>query len=103
MSHSRIYSSPRDIECGISDTRHNDEFENSWKQLHVCSLKGHAAASAFMIKNGRLYVILSSDGFSRKFTVHSLVAAAFLGDRPPEREITHKDGDYTHNEVSNLE
>src|SRR5215469_9377013 len=55
------------------------------------------------IKNGRLYVTLSSDGFSRKFTVHGLVAAAFLGDRPPGREITHKDGDYTHNHVSNLE
>ena len=55
------------------------------------------------MKNGRLYVTLSSDGFSRKFTVHSLVATVFLGDRPSEREITHKDGDYTHNQVSNLE
>ena len=55
------------------------------------------------MKNGRLYVTLSSDGFSRKFTVHALVAFAFLGDRPPEREITHKDGDYTNNQVSNLE
>src|SRR5215472_9582234 len=55
------------------------------------------------IKNGRLYVSLSSDGFQRKCTVHSLVASAFLGVRTPEREITHKDGDYTHNEVSNLE
>jgi len=35
--------------------------------------------------------------------VHSLVAKAFLGDCPPDHEITHKDGDYTHNEVSNLE
>ena len=55
------------------------------------------------IKNGRLYVSLSSDGFQRKCTVHSLVASAFLGDCPPGHEITHKDGDYTHNEVSNLE
>jgi hypothetical protein len=55
------------------------------------------------IKNGRLYVSLSSDGFQRKCTVHSLVASAFLGDCPPDREITHKDGNYTHNEVANLE
>ena len=55
------------------------------------------------IKNGRLYVTLSSDGFQRKCTVHSLVAAAFLGDCPPKHETTHKDGDYTNNGAGNLE
>jgi len=55
------------------------------------------------IKNGRLYVTLSSDGFQRKCTVHSLVAAAFLGDCPPKHETTHQDGDYTNNVASNLE
>jgi hypothetical protein len=56
------------------------------------------------IKNGRLYVSLSSEGFQRKCTVHSLVTSAFLGDCPLGHEITHKDGsDYTHNELSNLE
>ena len=55
------------------------------------------------MKNGRLYVTLSSDGFARKCTVHSLVAAAFLGDNPPNHEITHQDGDYTNNAARNLE
>ncbi len=55
------------------------------------------------MKNGRLYVTLSSDGFQRKCTVHSLVAAAFLGSRTPGQEAAHKDGDYTHNHASNLE
>ena len=55
------------------------------------------------IKNGRLYVSLSSDGFQRKCTVHSLVAAAFLGTCPPKHETTHKDGDYTNNAALNLE
>jgi integrase/recombinase XerD len=55
------------------------------------------------IKNGRLYVSLSSDGFQRKYTVHSLVAAAFLGICPPQHETTHKDGDYTNNAAENLE
>jgi integrase/recombinase XerD len=55
------------------------------------------------IKNGRLYVSLSSDGFQRKCTVHSLVAAAFLGICPPQHETTHKDGDYTNNAAENLE
>lgn len=55
------------------------------------------------MKNGRLYVTLSSDGFARKSTVHSLVAASFLGGCPPEHEITHKNGDYTDNAAANLE
>ena len=55
------------------------------------------------IKNGRLYVTLSSDGSQRKCTVHSLVAVAFLGDCPPKHEITHKDRDYTNNAAQNLE
>ena len=55
------------------------------------------------MKNGRLYVTLSIIGFQRKCTVHSLVASAFLGDCPPNHEITHGDGDCTHNEASNLE
>src|ERR1700719_388485 len=55
------------------------------------------------MKNGRLYVTLSSSGFQRKCTVHSLVASAFLGDCPPQHETTHKDGDYTNNIARNLE
>ena len=55
------------------------------------------------LKNGRVYVTLSSDGFQKKSTVHDLVASAFLGDCPPEHEIRHKDGDYSRNELSNLE
>jgi integrase/recombinase XerD len=55
------------------------------------------------MKNGRHYVTLSSSGFQRKCTVHSLVASAFLGECPPNHEITHKDGDCLHNQASNLE
>ncbi len=55
------------------------------------------------MKNGRLYVTLSSDGFQRKCTVHGLVAASFLADCPAAHETTHKDGDHTHNAASNLE
>jgi NUMOD4 motif/HNH endonuclease len=55
------------------------------------------------LKNGRIYVTLSSDGFQKKCTVHSLVADAFLGECPAGHEIRHKDGDHTHNELSNLE
>lgn len=46
-------------------------------------------------KNGRFYVSLSINGFQRKCTVHGLVASTFLGEWPPDHEVTHKDGDYT--------
>jgi NUMOD4 motif/HNH endonuclease len=55
------------------------------------------------MKNGRLYVTLSSIGFQRKCTVHSLVASAFLGGCPPNHDIAPKDGDYGNNDASNLE
>jgi hypothetical protein len=47
-------------------------------------------SAAVKMKNGRLYVTLSSSGFQRKCTVHSLVASAFLADCPPSHEITHR-------------
>ena len=36
-------------------------------------------------------------------TVHSLVAEAFIGNRPANHEINHKDGCKTNNHVNNLE
>src|SRR5215470_18104257 len=55
------------------------------------------------LKNGRIYVTLSSEGFQKKCTIHSLVAHAFLGECRAGHEIRHKDGDYTYNELLNLE
>jgi hypothetical protein len=70
---------------------------------HVRNTHTSKIIQPIKMKNGRLYVTLSSDGFQRKCTVHSLVAAAFLGDCPPKHETTHKDGDYTNNGAGNLE
>lgn len=42
-------------------------------------------------------------GKKRLHTVHSLVAGVFIGRRPPNHEINHKDGCKTNNHVSNLE
>lgn len=40
----------------------------------------------------------------RLFTVHSLVAAAFIGPRPtPKHQVNHKDGLKTNNALQNLE
>lgn len=54
-------------------------------------------------KNGYQYVVLKKDGTFKGFTVHGLVARAFLERDPLRTEINHKDGIKTNNNVSNLE
>lgn len=47
-------------------------------------------------------VNLSREGKRRTFTVHALVAAAFLGPRPDGMEVAHGDGDRGRSVLSNL-
>lgn len=54
------------------------------------------------IKRLHLRVGLSVDGVVQTKTVHSLVAAAFLGPRPAGHEIDHVNDDGTDNRVENL-
>ncbi len=51
-------------------------------------------------RNG--YRCISLAGGAQR-TVHSLVAAAFIGPRPCGYDINHKDGDKTNNQLENLE
>lgn len=54
-------------------------------------------------QTGYLYCELAKQGQIRKNrTVHSLVAEAFIGPRPPGCEVAHKDGSRTNNFLSNL-
>lgn len=39
----------------------------------------------------------------RSYCVHYLVAAAFIGPKPDGKQINHRDGDKTNNDVRNLE
>lgn len=48
-------------------------------------------------------VTLCRDGIRKCYTVHSLIAAAFLGNRPENCVINHKDGNKKNNTPSNLE
>ena len=57
---------------------------------------------------GYKQVNLCKNGKQKTFTVHKLVAMAFLGERPKENngrayDVNHKDGDKTNNALSNLE
>lgn len=53
--------------------------------------------------NGYLAVGLFSGGVPRKRLVHGVVAEAFLGPRPLDHEVNHKDGNGEHNAAANLE
>jgi NUMOD4 motif/HNH endonuclease len=54
-------------------------------------------------RKGYHRVTLTADKRVRKWSVHVLVALAFLGPRPPGWMINHLDGIKTHNVPSNLE
>jgi hypothetical protein len=48
-------------------------------------------------------VDLTRDGKSRTFSVHTLVAEAFCGNRPtPNHQVAHNDGDKSNNRANNL-
>lgn len=57
------------------------------------------------INSGYLVVKISDvpGGTQKTKTIHSLVAEAFLGERPRGAQVNHKDGDRTNNHVVNLE
>jgi hypothetical protein len=56
------------------------------------------------IGRGRLYLRLWKDGVrQRPVSVHSLIAAYFIGPRPEGMEVNHRDGDTYNNAVENLE
>lgn len=48
-------------------------------------------------------VLLRAGPVRKNAHVHSLVAQAFIGPRPPGHEVNHRDGVKTHNAVANLE
>ena len=52
---------------------------------------------------GYMSVCLFKEGATKYFSVHRLVASAFISNPKSKREINHKDGDKKNNCVDNLE
>lgn len=54
-------------------------------------------------RKGYMVLQLTKNSISREFTVHRLVAAAFIGQRDDKTQINHIDGCKDNNHVNNLE
>lgn len=68
------------------------------------NLKGKITAQTLMLDgSGRLMVKLCRNNGSKPRYVHTLVALAFLGERPDKHEIHHIDENVRNNRLSNLE
>lgn len=59
--------------------------------------------SAPKTHDGYPRVTLKKDGVSVSYTVHVLIATAFLGPRPKGKQVDHKDGNKDNASVENLE
>ena len=53
-------------------------------------------------KQGRVIVDLYLDGKKKTYTVHSLVALAFIGERPEGYDVLHANGNSQDNRLENL-
>lgn len=63
---------------------------------------GRILAQRVGAKTGYPMVTLSLGGRSIGRTVHSMVAEAFIGPRPPEHEVSHQDGVRANPRLGNL-
>lgn len=108
----------------MADATHNDSVEIwkpvlGWEGLYEASSEGRIRSLDRVdsmgrpwagrvrqlqksVKGGYQLVNLCRDGTCKSYSVHSLVASAFLGACPPGKEICHNDGDGSNNRPANL-
>ena len=55
------------------------------------------------LNRGYLQVSLCNNGIKKKFSIHRLVAEAYIPNPDNKPQVDHKDGDRTNNTVENLE
>lgn len=73
------------------------------RELQAMGTHAGRIVKPYISSEGYFYVTLSINSKVKKFSVHSLVAMAFLGRRPEGFETNHKDAVRTNNSISNLE
>ncbi|WP_020476215.1 NUMOD4 motif-containing HNH endonuclease [Zavarzinella formosa] len=69
----------------------------------VLSLRASKQLSLRTNTNGYYHVELWNNGIKKIYRVHSLVASAFLGERPLKHHVNHIDGNKQNNSMGNLE
>lgn len=76
-------------------------------QIRRCVDKRNHRAGKILAQHlthdGYCRLTLHKDCESRMFTIHVLVAAAFIGPRPSGLQVNHKDANKLHNNYLNLE
>lgn len=66
--------------------------------------EGHAKLLSPFNQGGYLAIQLTACGNRKKrFLIHTIVASAFIGPKPPSADVNHIDGNKRHNAVCNLE
>jgi hypothetical protein len=76
------------------------EHSDAWKKRTRCGKELSAIRSK---RTGYLHVNLYKDGKMRTHLVHRLVAAAFVGKKPGDTQVNHKNGNKADNRAANLE
>jgi hypothetical protein len=81
------------------------EVSDQGRVRRTLGVKGTRAGHILTPNVGDRYpvVALSKGGKPKRFRVHVLVAAAFLGPRPAGFDVNHINGDKTDNRAANLE
>lgn len=79
-----------------------------YEDLYLISSNGRVKRNKKLLKpglagNGYFTVALCRDGIAKSHTIHTMVAIAFIGKRSLNKQVNHKDGLKTNNNVINLE
>lgn len=94
-----------------NNTINRSEFSKGiWKNTFLPCIMASADGQILNVWTHKIYSpIVNSSGYKMVhigkmlYTVHSLVAYAFLGEKPEGKEIDHIDGDKLNNFASNLQ
>jgi len=76
---------------------------NRWGTITEYHQKGKMLVPAFDGKKNYLFIALSKEGTKTFFTIHRLVAKAFIPNPDNLPQVNHKDENKTNNRADNLE